>query len=406
MYIKVLKNRNFLKVYFATCISSFGDGLDDIAFALLLYSVSGSTLITSYVFAIKIIFSFLSIFTGALSDRLNRKNLIFLGEIGQALILLLLLLINKIYKINTSLLIIFSTIQVVFSTISIPSKNSLSLLVMDKKVLVESKSLLNISLQLIQIFSYALSSIFIKVLGTYKMLFIDSLTFIISGALFLTIRYVEVNVPYKKISEFKKDVIDGFVFIKNKTGIMLILILAFCGNVLMSPSEALLPAYFETYYNNGNEYALFMCTLSIGGILSALLLPKICKLISESNLLIIGFVCGGIGSLILLNINSNIFFYIAAILIGISFSLVSILNSNILQRFTPDNMLGRVFSVFKCISYLSSPIGIVLMGALGDFISIRYIFFICGISMVILTLVGHVFLKYNKLNESKLNEVL
>ncbi|MBC8059175.1 MAG: hypothetical protein H7Y18_00730 [Clostridiaceae bacterium] len=181
-----------MKVYCATCISSFGDGLDDITFALLLYSVSHSTFITSYVFA---------------------------------------------------------TVQAVFSTISVPSKNSLSLLIMDNEFLLESKSLLNTSLQLIQVFSYALSSIFIKVVGLYTMLFIDSLTFIISGILFGKIKYSEVNVPYRKICEFKKDVIDGFVFIKNKTGIMLILILAFGGNVLMSSSEALLPAYFGTYYN-------------------------------------------------------------------------------------------------------------------------------------------------------------
>ena len=53
------KNRNFRNFWIASSISTIGDFVDDIAFAQLVYIVTKSTLITSYVFAIKIIFSFL-----------------------------------------------------------------------------------------------------------------------------------------------------------------------------------------------------------------------------------------------------------------------------------------------------------------------------------------------------------
>lgn len=405
MYKKVLKNKNFIKVYFSTCISAFGDGLDDIAFALILYSVSKSTLVISYVFAIKVVFSFMTIFTGALSDRFNKKKMVFFGEISQAIVLILIVLIQKFYVINTATIIIFTTIQAFLSTWAIPAKNTLSLLTMNKELLIESKSLLSISLQIIQIFSYALSSVFIERCGLFSILLIDSITFAISGILFLTISYEEKKVPYKNFNDLKNDIKYGFSFVKNSKVIIIILILAFGGNVLMAPTEAIMPAYFEKYFESYG-YSIFMCTLSVGCIISATVLPKLCKKISEAKMLIAGFGAGAIGTLLLTNVNNTIIPYIAALSIGVSFSLVSILNSNILQKLTPNNLLGRVFSIFKCISYLSSPLGMVASGVLGECIPIKYIFCGCGILMSILTFIGFVYFRKKYFNVLEMREVV
>lgn len=56
-------NRDFRFFWVASSISTLGDFVDDIAFAQLVYFVTQSTLLTSYVFAIKVIFTFLSTLT-------------------------------------------------------------------------------------------------------------------------------------------------------------------------------------------------------------------------------------------------------------------------------------------------------------------------------------------------------
>ena len=68
------KNRNFRIFWGASCISGIGDYVDDIAFAMLIYMVTESTLITSYVFAIKMILSFVSMFTSSIVDYSNKKT--------------------------------------------------------------------------------------------------------------------------------------------------------------------------------------------------------------------------------------------------------------------------------------------------------------------------------------------
>lgn len=73
--IKLLKkNRNFRIFWEATCISGIGDYVDDIAFSMLIYMFTESTLITSYVFAIKMILSFVSMFTATIVDYNNKKK--------------------------------------------------------------------------------------------------------------------------------------------------------------------------------------------------------------------------------------------------------------------------------------------------------------------------------------------
>lgn len=398
----ILKNKNFAKVYISTCISRFGDGLDDIAFAIILYSISKSTLVTSYVFAIKVIFSFITIFTGALSDRMNKKKMVFYGEVGQAIILIILILLNKYFKLNTNILILFSTVQAFLSTWTMPAKNTLSLLTMDKNKLVESKALMNVSLQIIQILSYSISGVLIAKIGAFYLLFFDSITFVISSLLFISIEYKEKESSYPTIKDFKEDIKEGFLFIRNRKIINIILILSFGGNVLMAPIDAIMPAYFENYFKSYG-YSSFMVVLTIGGIVSASMLSKVYNKISEFKLFIIGFGFGAIGTLGLTIVSSNAIVCISAFSIGVSFSLVSILNSNILQKLTPDNMLGRVFSIFKCISYLSSPLGMILAGVSGEYIQIRYIFLVSGTLMIGLTIIGFYYLK----NESfKVNGII
>ena len=80
--LQILKqNKNFRNFFFATNINIIGDYIDDIAMAQLIFEITKSTLLMSYVFAIKIILSFLSIFTATYVDKHNKKNLLILSSL-------------------------------------------------------------------------------------------------------------------------------------------------------------------------------------------------------------------------------------------------------------------------------------------------------------------------------------
>lgn len=109
----------------ASCISGIGDYVDDIAFSMLIYKFTESTLLTSYVFAIKMILSFVSMFTSTIVDYNNKKKILIVTSFGQGIVLLMLLFIYNTGYISTFILIVFVTIQTIFSTFSTPAQNAL-----------------------------------------------------------------------------------------------------------------------------------------------------------------------------------------------------------------------------------------------------------------------------------------
>jgi len=57
------------------------------------------------------------------------------------------------------------------------------------------------------------------------------------------------------------------------------------------------------------------------------------------------------------------------------------MNGVMLQKNTPKEYMGRVFSAFACVSYASSPVGTIFAGYLGEKIELNIIFFVMGICL-------------------------
>lgn len=77
--------------------------------------------------------------------------------------------------------------------------------------------------------------------------------------------------------------------------------------------------------------------------------------------------------------------------------MVSVMNGVILQINTPKEMMGRVFSAFRCISFASGPLGIITISYLGEFIKLNKMFFILGIGLVFMAVIS-----FKKLNSFEL----
>lgn len=149
-----------------------------------------------------------------------------------------------------------------------------------------------------------------------------------------------------------------------------------------APIDSLMPAYFSQSNYHSSSYSIFMVGIALGSLIGSVLLTKIRKYISNNTLFSSGFLLGGTG-IILLGLNIGIFPYIASFIIGISYGFISILNATIIQINTPKEMIARTFSIFKCISYISGPLGILIAGFMGEFFPMNIIFIPFGILLII-----------------------
>lgn len=86
--------------------------------------------------------------------------------------------------------------------------------------------------------------------------------------------------------------------------------------------------------------------------------------------------------------NNIIFPIVTGFLYGISNGFVSIMNGVLLQINTPRKMMGRVFSAFRCVSFASGPVGIIIVGYLGEYISLNKIFFYLGCLLIMTSFIS------------------
>lgn len=389
----IKKNTNFRIFFSASIISNIGDYVDDIVFAQLVYLITQSTLFTSYVFAIKMVFTFLSIFMAALADRLNKKKLIVGCYIMQAVVLSIVIAMYKLNKINLLVLIATVTAQALFSSISVPTQNAVLSSIVAPNDVVDARALINVCQRFVQIIAYAASATLVAFIGIEGALLIDIFTFFIAAFFYIFINMDNTSIPFKDFRDYTNEVKQGFLFVKTTPIILSVIICSLIGNFLTSPVDSLMPAYFSQKGFYKSSYSFFMCILTITGAIFGIIITKIKNKMSEVKIFSFGFGMGAIG-ISLLFFSNFIMSIIAAIFIGGSYTIVSVLNSSILQLRTPKEMIARTFSIFKCSTFLAGPAGMILGGLIGEFFSLNKLCLLIGILMFILTLFCGKILKY------------
>ena len=123
--VKLFRNKNFNYFISSLMISAIGDIVDDVAFMQLVYILTNSTVLSGYIFIVKIIITFLGIFMSSIADKWNKKKIIFFSSFSQAMVLAIIYFIYVNNKLNFIVIIIAMILQTIFYTISAPAKNAL-----------------------------------------------------------------------------------------------------------------------------------------------------------------------------------------------------------------------------------------------------------------------------------------
>jgi MFS family permease len=127
------------------------------------------------------------------------------------------------------------------------------------------------------------------------------------------------------------------------------------------------------------EYGIFLTALAIGGLLGSVLCERLQKSLGTRNALVLDFV----GTILLVGVpalTTNPFGVgAAAFFAGLGATIWVILVASIRQRLVPGELLGRVYSASRFISWGIGPVGAILAGFVAEFWGIRTMFAIGGV---------------------------
>lgn len=356
--------------------------------SIIIYKETGSKALISYLWISYVLGSIIShLLMGPLIDRINRKIIMLLSEWGRGIVFLALIGISFNDSINP-LLLIFSALCVGFlEPMFHPACMSYVSIMVDKSNLKKMNSKLEIIAQTATIAGPGIGGILVSLTNElYTLVFITIILFI-SGLLVL-------RLPNNKNDEIENsrwidELLEGFSFYKQQKVFLLLAMLIFCVNIAFGAIQPLLLPFIEEVLDKGEfEFGLANSAIAIGMILGSLLVNiKVLKINTRITMLVSLAFSGFMMTLMGL---SEIFylFIIFVLLDGLFTSLFNINNTYLYQVITPEKLIGRVFAVRGLVAILGLPIGAFIGGMLSQIISLKMVFLIMSVLIIVPCLVS------------------
>lgn len=384
----LLSEKQYLKNLAGATITRFGDGIDTIAFAWLIYEITGSKSLLAITFGVSglpnLIFG---MFSGVITSYFPKKNTIFLCDILRGSLALTISILYFSGNVTTFHILLVTFLNSTLESFRHPPSISIMPLILkEEKIdlgLSFNASLTNAS----QVLGIAISPILLSVFGIGGALIIDSITFFICGIIVFSLKYKDDFVNSKKltlksgISDFK----DGFKVLLGSKFFINLCIFAAIVNALFVPISSFSPAYVADLGLGPEGISILETPLLIAMTVFALFVPKLKSKFGGKNIFILGgFILGVVYCFfsvihyfnfpeiyVLLALGG---FIMGGALITINIPIQIAITTKIDKEY-----LMRLTSILGSLTQGVTPIAAFILGGVVEFITIEQLFLIFGI---------------------------
>jgi DHA3 family macrolide efflux protein-like MFS transporter len=319
---------------------------------------------------------------GVFADRWNRKKLVFVADMMQALAIVVLIILFWTGHSGIWQMLGILTFRAVFQAFHEPTVTAITPSMVPKDKLSRMNGLNYLFSGAVRLVGPVSAAVLLQFWQIQEILWIDVLTFLVAMIPLMITKIPSVNVSITN-SSFKDELKQGFSFVRNARGMLTVAILATSLNFLIMPLSTLLPYFVKfDHFGGAEELALVMAFLE-GGILCGGLLMSVKKgfekkILTSIVALVIAFL--GYALIALTPTGSFWFMVLSALVFAVSLPVVNVLLQTIMQMIVPLNMQGRVNSVTMALSMAAQPAGTLVSGAIVEFTTTSSLFLGCSVA--------------------------
>ncbi|MBP1047157.1 MFS transporter [Enterococcus sp. BWM-S5] len=371
------EQRNILFLVLGQFISVFGGAILRFALSLYVLDKTGRADIFATVLAVSSIPVLFSPIGGAIADRFDRRMLMVLMDVANAVLALLLFFVLGTSQSVLMIGILLFVLSAVGSFDTPVVTASIPLLV-EESELEKVNGLVNGVLAMSNVVAPIIGGILYGFLGAQLMV-ASSIIFFVLAAVIETF----IRIPFQKramekgmVQTLTADLVDGFREIRNNKVILKTILIAALINFVLTPffivgTPIILRVVLQV---NDSVYGIGMSLFSLANILGAVFAGPLTKKLKFNNfywtftisglLLIVmnlglTFAGSGSGSMI-----GFLFFVITGVPIGMLMSSISIYLIAVVQRITPTENIGKVMATIIAVAQCAVPLGQMMIGLL------------------------------------------
>lgn len=394
----LLHQTDYMKVLIANTISRFGDSIDAIAFAWMVYSITKSASWSAIILALNYLPTiFIQPIAGTLVERMNKKKVVVTTNLIRGGIVATLACLYMAQLVTPAILVIFTLTISVAEAFNMPAASAFFPKLLEKDFYEYGVAVSGTAATVVQLIGMASAGVIIGLMGIQTAIFIDAGTFFFCALLTMFVRFKE---PVKEKIKMEVAAIwgsmkEGWLYAVKKPPIRNFLIVAVILNALMVPLNALEVPFIVQELKQGSEFmSVLGIALMIGMGLGSMSFPLVSKWLAPRIRMVIGGVMlgGGYGLMVFASLFSQTKWMVVSISVMGSFLLgyaVAIMNATVSILFmnnVEEDYYARVGSIMNALATAAMPVVSFLMSGLAAFLSVGTLYLACAVLTFVLFL--------------------
>ena len=353
----------------------------------LVYDLSNSSFILGLVgFVTYSPIILLSLFSGVLVDRINKRLLLIFTQVAFMILAFALALLTQLKAVTINHIVFISLLAGVILSLDAPARQAIVFELVGKEKILNAVALNSIAFHSARMIGPALAGILVAIISIAGCFYVNAFSFFAFIAVLLLIR-PKHTVNQNNNNHFFQDVKSGLNFIRsNKIYLVLISIVGSISLFGLSYS-VLLPVFAKNILGlEIKGYGLLMSARGVGSLLGGLMLASLKKPKTETNILIYSLVVFAF-SLVAFSLTSSLIVSIFVLLLAgfSSLSSLAIINS-LIQTMVPNEFRGRIMSIYMLVFIGTIPFGSILAGSLAHSIGLSQTLLLFGMICLVLFL--------------------
>jgi MFS family permease len=327
-----------------------------------------------------------SLFGGVIADRIDRRKIMLLSQYLQMAFAFTLALLIWSEQVQVWHIFLLSFLTGSAQSVSGPAYISLLPLLVKKEDVPNAIAMNSMQFNLARVLGPILAGIALATFGAAICFGLNGLSFIFVIMALLAIRTPKIAGAEPQggmMHEMKA----GFRFVAQRPKLVVLTFLAFAGTFLGMPIVTFLPVVARQIFGAGaTDYARLMTTYGLGSVLGALLVAATVHNARKGRLALmlqLSFAC-----LMIAFAFSRIFALSLVIAFAAGACIVGVISlySSLVQLTTPDQMRGRVMSIFMLAFRGGMPLGNLIAGYVAQRWSITIALAVNGCILAIVAL--------------------
>jgi predicted MFS family arabinose efflux permease len=365
---------------------SAGQWIQQVTLGWLVYDLTNSPGLLGVLQGVRALpFLVFSPFSGVAADRFDRRSLLMLCQLLLMVTAFLMGILVGSGLVEVWHVFVFSLITATAWAFNQPLRQTLVAATVPQEDLMNAVALSSVGFNLTKVLGPMLGGFLIAAFGAHGNFFVQSVAYAL-----VLLSIFQIHVPRNSTEQARgssawANLREGFSYVRNTPVVLALLVAALVPSVVAMPYQVLMPVFQRDIYHLGPEALGFMLAApGIGAVCSTFVLATVAHRIRRKGWILLGAM-GMMGvTIALFSRMDNLPSALAVlVVIGGCQILYNATNMTVVQLVVPDELRGRVMSIYM-MDFGLSPIGGMAAGFGTQFFGAPNTVFVMGCCVVLL----------------------